>query len=227
MERVIVTVICAAVVLGAVLAHVDGPAFEKSYVEEDGLIEWGTVPALLLGAFVCLRRFFLLRGRKPALFLAATILFGTMFVFGAGEEISWGQRILGIRSPAWFQAYNAQHDTNIHNLRFGRVKINKLVFSQCLTAVIAVYILLLPPLYRWSAKAARLISALAIPVPRPEQACVVVFLVALVYGAVSSSSRGELGEFGLSWMIALCFMFPVNAADLLARPPCAGSEGAA
>lgn len=218
MEKVIVAVVCVAVILGVVLSHIDEPAFKSTYVEEDGPIEWGTVPALLLGAFVCLRRFFLLRGRKPALFLAVTILFGAMFIFGAGEEISWGQRMFGFEGPAWFKGHNAQRDTNIHNLRFGRIKINKLVFSQGLGAVIFIYALILPPLYRRSAKAARMVSALAIPIPRPRQVCVIAFLVLIVYGAVPSSSRGELAEFGLSWMFALCFMFPVNAADFLDAP---------
>jgi hypothetical protein len=40
---------------------------------------------------------------------------GLAFVF-AGEEISWGQRILGLDTPEQWKAINAQEEFNIHNL---------------------------------------------------------------------------------------------------------------
>lgn len=39
-----------------------------------------------------------------------------IFFFVAGEEISWGQRIFHIQTPASIAAINTQHETNIHNL---------------------------------------------------------------------------------------------------------------
>jgi len=213
MEKAVVALVLVAVLAGVVLSHVDEPAFRHGYVEEDGPIEWGTVLALLFAALVCCRRFLLLRRRRPVLFLAATALLGALFVFGAGEEISWGQRMLGFESPSWFMEYNVQRDTNIHNLKIGGVKINKLVFSHLLGAMIVAYVLLLPILYRWNPTASRLISAFAIPVPRARHAVFIVATVLLVYGAVRSSKRGELAEFGLSWMVALCVAFPANAKD--------------
>jgi tetratricopeptide (TPR) repeat protein len=35
------------------------------------------------------------------------------------EEISWGQRLLGIESPAFFRHHNLQQETNLHNLLVG------------------------------------------------------------------------------------------------------------
>ncbi|MGH7380697.1 MAG: tetratricopeptide repeat protein [Candidatus Methylomirabilales bacterium] len=49
--------------------------------------------------------------RKPGFVLLAL---GTFFV--AMEEISWGQRIVGLSSPTWFAKYNLQGETNLHNL---------------------------------------------------------------------------------------------------------------
>jgi len=39
-----------------------------------------------------------------------------LFFFGAGEEISWGQRIFGFRTPAPLAQANKQDELNLHNL---------------------------------------------------------------------------------------------------------------
>ncbi len=44
------------------------------------------------------------------------LLFALMFFFAAGEEISWGQRILHFPVPAFFASNNSQGEFNIHNL---------------------------------------------------------------------------------------------------------------
>lgn len=39
-----------------------------------------------------------------------------LFFFVAGEEISWGQRILNIETPSFFETHNRQKETTIHNI---------------------------------------------------------------------------------------------------------------
>jgi hypothetical protein len=39
-----------------------------------------------------------------------------LYFFGAGEEISWGQRIFHIQEPAELAKENVQHELNIHDL---------------------------------------------------------------------------------------------------------------
>lgn len=39
-----------------------------------------------------------------------------LFFFGAGEEISWGQRILGFQTPQSLSQVNRQEEFNLHNL---------------------------------------------------------------------------------------------------------------
>ena len=39
-----------------------------------------------------------------------------LYFFGAGEEISWGQRIFHIQEPAVLREENLQQELNIHNL---------------------------------------------------------------------------------------------------------------
>ncbi|MGE5250252.1 MAG: hypothetical protein ACM3QS_08565 [Bacteroidota bacterium] len=49
---------------------------------------------------------------KKLVYLALALL----FFFGAGEEISWGQRILHIATPVTLADTNTQDELNVHNL---------------------------------------------------------------------------------------------------------------
>jgi hypothetical protein len=81
--------------------------------EEGGAIETGTVLLLLLGAAGAARA--ALAGgaaRERCAWLAAALA----FVFIAGEELAWGQHLLGRPlAPGW-AAVNRQQETTIHNL---------------------------------------------------------------------------------------------------------------
>ncbi len=44
------------------------------------------------------------------------LLLALLFFFGAGEEISWGQRLLNLSVPETISELNAQGEFNIHNL---------------------------------------------------------------------------------------------------------------
>ena len=53
------------------------------------------------------------------------LLLALLFFFGAGEEISWGQRVFGWDTPQAFEQANIQRETNIHNLKiFNRSDAN-------------------------------------------------------------------------------------------------------
>jgi len=49
---------------------------------------------------------------KQLVYLGLAVL----FFFGAGEEISWGQRILGFETPETLSEVNRQEEFNLHNL---------------------------------------------------------------------------------------------------------------
>lgn len=53
----------------------------------------------------------------------ACLGFAVLFFFGAGEEISWGQRILKVETPESINAANDQGEINVHNLSFGSANI--------------------------------------------------------------------------------------------------------
>lgn len=94
-------------------------AFELSV--EDGLIEYLSGLFFFMAAIMSFYHFvtvkpvedkFLFRTGKNYLVL----LLGLFFLFCAGEEISWGQRILGIETPEFMEQENAQKEFNFHNL---------------------------------------------------------------------------------------------------------------
>lgn len=79
------------------------------YGKEDGLFEWGTSLSYFL-AFV----FFLLTFLKTKnIFI---LLLTCVMFFGAGEELSWGQRIIGYETPPGMKKLNAQKEFNLHNI---------------------------------------------------------------------------------------------------------------
>lgn len=83
---------------------------------ENGLVELGT-PALLLPAIVA--GFMTCAGNKrlPAPWLTVWLSLVTLAcVYIAGEEISWGQHLLGWETPEALKTLNDQRETNIHNI---------------------------------------------------------------------------------------------------------------
>jgi len=53
---------------------------------------------------------------------------GVVFIVGAFEEISWGQRILGIETPEYLENINDQNELNFHNInkRFFDVLLDRI-----------------------------------------------------------------------------------------------------
>src|SRR5689334_12355186 len=109
-EKIIIALVLVILLIGYILFYTNLPAF-VIYVEEDGTVEWLTVVGLMLGCIVSFSRFFKLLHRRNWWFLTVTFVLALMLFFASGEEISWGQRILGIKSPEFFQKNNAQHET--------------------------------------------------------------------------------------------------------------------
>jgi hypothetical protein len=77
--------------------------------DEDQVYEWLTC---IFFAAACLFFFLAFLKNKNWVFL----LFSFVFLFGAGEEISWGQRVFGFQTPETLLKENVQKEFNIHNL---------------------------------------------------------------------------------------------------------------
>jgi hypothetical protein len=100
----------------AFIAAASFPGVFVWVVDEDSLLE--TLQFLLILAVSLLSGRLstrLFRGgwrRLGVLYMLLTL--GTFFV--AGEEISWGQRIFGWRTPEALEAINAQQEISVHNI---------------------------------------------------------------------------------------------------------------
>jgi hypothetical protein len=84
-------------------------------IKEDNLIEYMQFFTLLLGAYFSFLLGKLLKSNKKKMagILFFCIAFGLFAT--AGDEISWGQRILGIETPDRIKEINYQNETGFHN----------------------------------------------------------------------------------------------------------------
>ena len=101
-------------------------------MQEDGVVEWLSFFLFAVAGVVGIAR--ALMSRR-----GFDLLVGLFCLFVAGEEISWGQRLIGYVPPDLFLEKNFQQETNLHNFSdvFGRPK-------WILAAALAGYGLLLP-----------------------------------------------------------------------------------
>ena len=210
-EYIALISIFASVLLTPILNSVNPEFLRNVYCAEDGLIENLTVFVLFCGVVVCLRRLLKLKSKKRPLFLLATMLFFLMFIFGAGEELSWGQRIFNIENPEFFKKFNSQDEMNIHNLVFGGIEINIVVFSKILGMIVCAYIFVLPYLYRKKKRVKEIVDSFGIPLPMPYQVISIIVLFILINILSYSCRSSELLEFGGSFLLVLMVAHPYNS----------------
>jgi hypothetical protein len=113
---VLTTSLTALAALALIYRHPFRPIFDW-VTREDSLLEWpqffcifaASVIFWIIGAKLLTRRMWLCG------LIYAFVALGTFFV--AGEEISWGQRVLGLETPASLEAINHQGELNVHNIR--------------------------------------------------------------------------------------------------------------
>lgn len=208
-EIFVLYLVFGLIVFGIVLSRADPYWFEFTYAVEDGFIEWMTVLPLLVAMVVSLGRFGKLYRKKNWLFGATLLGIAAFSFFAAGEELSWGQRILNLESSDFFQKNNAQRETNFHNLIVGGQSINLLIFSRLLIVVAAIYLLVLPFLYRRSAVVSSFINQTGIPVARSYQVLAFLLVFALI-SLCPLGKRAELLEFGGCCLFFLIVRYPAN-----------------
>jgi hypothetical protein len=102
----------------SLLSHPQRLALAK----EDGILEQTTALLFLCGSILsAIVAWKLFRERRPKTQHTTRraiwhILIGLFFFLCFGEEISWGQRILGIETPESIRAVNVQGELNLHNM---------------------------------------------------------------------------------------------------------------
>jgi hypothetical protein len=136
--------------------------------KEDGFFEWLTA-ICLFGSAV----FFFLSFKKYRNFFF--LLLALLMFFGAGEEISWGQRIFGYSTPESIKEVNVQGEFTIHNLeifngkQFDKAKrpgLQRLLEMDMLFKIFIFSFGIVLPLATFHVKpVSRLVQKIRLPVP--------------------------------------------------------------
>lgn len=216
-EKIALSYAFVFTMIGFVWSYIDHDSFKAYYVMEDGFTEWSTVVTLLIGIFVCFRRVWLLKNQRPMLFLFMTSLLGLFFFFGAGEEISWGQRIFEVESSEFFTQNNAQGEMNLHNLVVNDTKLNKVIFGRGIGILLFLYLLVLIPLYKRKEGVKRFMDKFAVPIAQNYQVAAYILLLIVVQVLMASSKKGEMLEFAGSIIFLLNVAYPYNKSNFEAE----------
>ncbi len=158
-----------------------------SLAREDGVMEWAATLLLLTTAILFLILFFQKNSfansddvryfdripKRIWFFLLALV-----FIFMFGEEISWGQRILGFETPEAIKENNMQGEFNFHNHRllhlFDENDERKSGLALHLTAkrifiyIFTAFMLFLPLTLKWLPFVRNWVKKLYLPIPVVE-----------------------------------------------------------
>ncbi|WP_099092382.1 hypothetical protein [Lutibacter profundi] len=198
-----------AFAIGIYYASTNITYFDTVYSKEDGFIENSQFIFIFFSSVLLFYRFFKLFKHKNIYWKIGVLGMALVFLFGAGEEISWGQRIFNIQSSEYFIENNAQGETNLHNMVVEGKKINKIIFSQLLTIILIIYILILPVLYRKFKSIQKLINLFAIPIVKWHHTIAFLASTGLIF-FVNSDRKWELYELAFGVIFFLIFLNPLN-----------------
>ncbi len=124
------------------------------------------------------------RESSPTLRGAFLLLFGLALVFMAGEELSWGQRLLGFATPEAFVSLRRQREFNLHNVSWFQTPGGRNVLHEWWLVATTMLFVVLPILGRYSSKALTFFRTAGLPVPTgwipPAFAASLVLFLALI-----------------------------------------------
>jgi len=208
--------VLGVVAYGLILLRQDLQAFHI-WIREDGLAEWLTfveLSIMSIYSFAVSFSFHHCSETKPA--RRVWFFLGLLFLFGAMEEISWGQRILGIKSPEWFMRHNRQGETNIHNILIYGMNMNKLIFGKFLTVLLFIFVGVIPLLYRFSERVKGIVNRYGVPIAQNYQILLfIVFVIVTRLHLGLSKKVGELLEFSICYITFLILAHPYNREIIL------------
>lgn len=156
-----------------------GPEQVQFLIKGDGVFETCSAISYFFSACLMFYLFHKSKSNKETYFLGIKrnlflLLLGLLFLAFFGEEISWGQRIFGIKTPAWLGEINSQNEINIHNLRFfygldenGSRKTGLSLWynlDRIYTLCWLIFCVLIPVLNRYLVKIQTFLSKISFPV---------------------------------------------------------------
>jgi hypothetical protein len=196
------------------MTHEDGP------FEYLGALGLAVAAALFAAGYVRLRRADP-TGATGIWKRRSLLVLALVFVVGAGEEVSWGQRLLGVGTPEDLADANVQGETNVHNLK----PVAGMSYQLFLVGWYG-FVLVVPLAAALSRRARRLLDRLVPLVPLPLGALFLLnyvvsqfalFTVPLLDGdqalAIEAAQvvQGALGDVGA---LVLAAVYPINRSPL-------------
>jgi hypothetical protein len=197
------------------------------WITEDGVAEWLSFFVLVGGfvyALVVRARLRPKRERRAA--RRFWLVLSVLLLWGGLEEVSYGQRVFGIPTPACLIAnpspesdhfYNKQGELNVHNLVIYGHDMNELVYGKVITLVMFLYWVVVPIAYRRSARVRRVCDRWGVPVMNNYQLAVAVVLAGLTYAVRPMEHHiTEVLELSGAFIFLVLMMQPYNAHALRA-----------
>lgn len=81
----------------------------REIAHEDGIFEYLSFFSFIFASFLYFKSY----KKNKNIYL---LLFSLLMFVAAGEEISWGQRIIGFETPEFIEKNNVQKEFNLHNI---------------------------------------------------------------------------------------------------------------
>ncbi|PVA09857.1 hypothetical protein DC366_12140 [Pelagivirga sediminicola] len=208
-DAALMALIVITLIATVILAFADPDFFTLVFAAEDGPVEYATAVFLLVASGVLASHALSLwrGGRRGAALL--TCVYALMFFMAAGEEVSWGQRIIGWESGEFFQQHNKQNETNLHNLIVADVHLTKSLFGPVLTICILLYLVGLPLLYPKGGRIAALADRMAVPVPWLKHAAIAL-VASIIIALLDVDRKWEVYELIFSLLVVSIFLLPQN-----------------
>lgn len=208
-EIVIGAALLIFITYGIYLRYFVGSEAFQEYAREDGPVECTTAFFLFFSSLVCVYRLFQYRKMKKRLWLLTWVVLAILFFFGAGDEISWGQRIFGIESGDFFLKHNKQAETNLHNLVIKGHSLNVIIFSRLLFAVLIIYFFL-SRLMVWKIPFIRnLVYKFQVPLPKMQHIIIMAVATVMVL-SIQLIRDSELHELTFALVFFLIFINPAR-----------------
>lgn len=168
-ERLLTGLFAAACLSLAAIAIFAPDTFVHLF-REDGPFENGTTLCYAVSAVACIALAMRARGHRSLQISLGCL--AALFIVVGGEEISWGQRLLGFGTPKELEAVNVQGEFTLHNI------YSISLFTYPALATTAMLLLVAPLLRGRSRRARRIFDALELPVAPPVCACLYGVMIA-------------------------------------------------
>lgn len=178
-------------------------SYENFLIREDGLLEtcsffiWMGLAVVFSGYGLALK--------KSTLKLCVYFFIALCAFFIAMEEISWGQRVFDIQTPESMQEMNLQNETNLHNLKVGNIRINR-ILTRVGALVILTYFFIFPWLYQRKNKfVVGLVNYFKVPLIELKYIWIIAVYALISDLLVTHERHGELMEFYAPFLILVFF----------------------